>query len=45
MKSLDLFTLIYAEMGKSQYSEAMSKVGDIVKSLREENDKNKVRAF
>ena len=45
VKSLDLFTLIYAEMGKSQYSEAMSKVGDIVKSLREENDKNKVRAF
>lgn len=36
VKSLDLFTLIYAEMGKSQYSEAMSKVGDIVKEMREE---------
>jgi len=41
VKSLDLFTLIYAEMGKSQYSEAMNKVGDIVKNLREENEKKK----
>jgi len=36
VKSLDLFTLIYAEMGKSQYSEAMTKYGDIIKTINEE---------
>lgn len=35
VKTLDLFTLIYAEMGKSQYSEAMSKYADIAKTLKE----------
>lgn len=43
LKSLDLFTLIYAEMGKSQYSEAMSKVGDIVKQIREEQKNDSVK--
>ncbi|XP_065652577.1 uncharacterized protein LOC100210562 isoform X2 [Hydra vulgaris] len=36
MKSLDMFTLIYAEMGKSQYSEAMSKYGETSKFVKED---------
>ena len=39
VKSLDLFTLIYAEMGKKQYSEAMVKYGDIVKEINEKEQR------
>ena len=44
IKSLDLFTLIYAEMGKSQYSEAMNKVGDIVKQYKAESEQAKKKS-
>eukprot|EP00111_Clytia_hemisphaerica_P021812 TCONS_00064135-protein len=44
IKSLDLFTLIYAEMGKSQYSEAMNKVGDIVKQYKIESEQAQKKA-
>ena len=40
-KSLDLFTLIYAEMGKCQYGEALQKYGDLTKVIEEEKKGNR----
>ena len=41
VKSLDLFTMIYAEMGKMQYSEAIGKFDKDAADIKEENEEKK----